>query len=176
MRSFAVWDCCSVRGGSVAVTMSRRNVEKQTILFYSVHPTHPPPPKPPKVVAPGVKSPQSGTFGLLAQILVFISERVSVFDRMETSTNNFQRRLTPNSCPHLSTKFLLQLTCRLPSNATHSHGYGTSRLLRTIQFQTPFVSLHPSSNSQDHGPGLTRAATGCREQAVGSQDRRALVM
>lgn len=75
------------------MTMSRRNVEKQTILFYSVHPTHPPPPKPPKVVAPGVKSPQSGTFGLLAQILVFISERVSVFDRMETSTNNFQRRL-----------------------------------------------------------------------------------
>lgn len=52
------------------MTMSRRNVEKQTILFYSVHPTHPPPPKPPKVVAPGVKSPQSGTFGLLAQILV----------------------------------------------------------------------------------------------------------
>lgn len=47
MSSVTVWDRSPVRdggcGGSVAVTMSRRNVEKQTILFCSVHPTVPPP-------------------------------------------------------------------------------------------------------------------------------------
>lgn len=45
MSSFTVWDCCPVRGGShggsVAVTMSTRNVEKQTTLFCSVHPAPP---------------------------------------------------------------------------------------------------------------------------------------
>lgn len=67
LRLLPCWEG-GVCGGSVAVTMSRRNVGRQTILFCGVHPTLPPPLTPESCHSQSkilLRPSQSGTLGLV---------------------------------------------------------------------------------------------------------------
>lgn len=175
MRNFSVWDCCPVgvgvggcSGGGVMM-MSRRNAE--TILFCSVHPALPPPPTSQKLSLPvenfleTTSFEDSRTYYVICNSLWTLFHHFSELLSSPTATSDASSHKKPSDSS-------FQLPCKLPSNATHSHGSGTSRPLHPWDPSTPPKSssaraplsssiaphgLPPSWNPQEQGPELTRA-------------------
>lgn len=151
--------------------MSMRNVGKQTTLFFSVHHT------------PSL-TPDS-CLSVLLCFHLFLTENVQLPSVSVTSSHTHTHKETfgvslcfirETEMFQIDVQISLQWHPVWPYNPMTGRGTSTSM---TFMSSPPPTHTHTPWCTHHHpvrptGPLLTRA--GCREQAVGSQDRWALVM